>query len=302
MESILPVYLYLHIPRTGGTTVENSISKWNDRNNDNYLKHYHYVQNWSEEFYDRDYIPKLNNRTKEQQRQLILMTGHSIFANSYKWMKVRRTPKIWSTIRNPIERLLSSFNMRYTRATLCQDPNAFSLQAPVMDEWAIRQTKTANDYDTLFEYYQDATFENNMQCKWLIKSFVKHDGTTWHRQPTYVFGPDTGIPPNQAVPMTWPEWMYRPTDDMRDINWFEFASNFFNEIWWLGVLENLDKDLPDFCSYTGLEYQKNTSNQSLLKYWTLEEVMNQPDIEELLKAERYDMKLYETAKKWRRPF
>lgn len=302
MEKLDPLYMYIHIPRTGGTTIESSISKWNSRENNQFLKHYHYVQNWTEEFYDRDLIPKLNNRTRDQQKELKILTGHSIFCNSHKWLKVRRKPYIWSIVRNPIERILSSFNMRYTRATMCQDPSAFAAQSPVMDEWAIRQNKTAADYDTLWEFYQDTQFETNMQCKWLIKSFVKHDGTTWHRHPTYVFGPDTGVAPQHAIPMTWPEWMFHPTDDMKDVNWYKFAENFFPEIWWLTVTEKLNRDLPDFCEHVGLECELTRSNESLLKYWSLDDVMKQPDIQNLIEAEKYDFELHEAAKQWVRPF
>lgn len=297
-----PVYMFLHIPRTGGTSFEKSINKWNSRDNDDYLKHYHYVQSWSEIKYDESLIPKLNCRTTEQQKQIKVMSGHSIFCNSHRWLKVRRTPRLIANIRNPIERLLSSFNMRHTTAIMCQDRLAFSGTTPHLGEWAMRQEKIAADYDTLFEFYQDAVFEQNLQCKWLIKSFVKYDGESWGRHPIYVFGPDTGIPVSEAVPMTWPEWMFSANEMFSEVDWFNFAENFFPEIWWLSNLDDVDETMPNFCKHVGLDYNPSHDNSSKLKYWTIDEVMKQPDIDKLIEAEKYDFKLYEASKNWRLPF
>lgn len=298
------IYLFLHIPRTGGTYVENALGHWAHRTDDKFLKHYHYVQNNSERAYDDAFIPLLKNRTNIQQKQLKIMTGHSIFCNSHKWLRVKKEPRIFSTIRNPVERCLSSFNYRHSMATLCQDPATFSVSTPFMTENACHQRKTAGDYDTLYEYYQDCVFETNIQCKWLVKSFLKRDNESWYRHPAYLFGPDSGVPIEQAVPITWPEWMFYPPDEENDINWFELASNFFDEIWWLTRTESLSKSLKDFAKFIDLEFCETDikTNSSILKYWTLEEVQAQPDYHLLVEAEKYDYQLYETAKNWKRPF
>lgn len=302
IESVPFVYLYLHIPRTGGTTVEKSVGAWDDRTNDRYLKHYHYVQNYSENMSDHLQIPALPYRTSAQQKLIKIMTGHSIFCNSHKWLRVARQPRIFSVIRDPVERCLSSFNYRHTHAVLTQNPKAFSIITPYMNENACHQHKTADDYSSLWEYYQDCTFETNVQCKWIVKSFLKRVDDTWFRHPHYVFGPDSGIANDQAVPMTWPEWMFRVDDN--SIDWYALAENFFNEIWWLTRTENLDNALPALCEYIGVEYtgEHIKHNNSKIKYWTMEDVMKQPDIHKLIEAESHDYKLYETAKNWKRPF
>lgn len=289
----------MHIPRTGGTTIEHSVSYYGDRTNDRYLKHYNYVQNFSEVKYDELNIPRLSYRTVEQQRQLRFISGHSVFCNSHRWLRVRKEPRIMTIIRNPIERLLSGFNYRYTKEVLCQDKQSFSSNTPPMDEWAVRQKKSSEDYNTLYEYYQDIHFEHNLQCKWIIKSFVENNNNTWQEHPEYVFGPDVGIQKEEAVPLTWPSWMFYDNDT---IDWYKFTENFFEKIWWLLTTNSIDKSIPAFCEFAGLDYEPKKMNESSVKRWTLDEVMNQPDIEKLIHAERHDMKLFETAERWIRPF
>src|SRR5210317_1317738 len=108
-----PIYLFLHIPRTGGTSLEYAVGHYLDRTNDRYLKHYHYVQNYSDFVYQSDQIPTLIHRTTEQQKQLRLLTGHSIFCNSHKWLRINREHRIFSYTRDPVARILSSFNARH---------------------------------------------------------------------------------------------------------------------------------------------------------------------------------------------
>ena len=293
------IFLYLHIPRTGGTTFQHAIGHPAETENDRHLKHYVYVDPWSEDAYEDWLIPRLSQRTMEQQKKLVVMSGHSVFCNSHRWLKEKRTPRLITTIRHPIERVLSDFNYRWTKQNRCQDPKLFSSCTPYMDIWAIRQAKCASDYDSLWEFYQDTQFQQNTQCKWIVKSFLARENDTWKRHPYYVFGPDSGIKEGQAVPETWPEWMYQPTGD---IDWFEFASNFFPEMWWLGVTENLEKDIRSFTKMAGLDYTYKKLNESKDKYWTMDDVRKQPDIQKLVDAEKADMKLYEKAKQWTRPF
>lgn len=299
IEQLKPIYLYLHIPRTGGTTFQYSVGHPAELKNDRWLKHYLYVDPWSEVAYEDWNIPRLSKRTAEQQKKLIIVSGHSVFCNSHKWIRERRVPRILTTIRHPIERLLSDFNYRYTKEKLCQDKQLFSSTTPKMNEWAYRQQKSSSDYETLWEYYQDCTFQHNLQCKWIVKSFLTRERDTWKRHADYIFGPDAGITNDQAVPLTWPEWMMFESGDF---DWYELASSFFKEIWYVGTTENLENDISRFTKHAGLENTYKFSNESVERYWTMDDVRQQPDIDKLIKAEKHDFKLYEEAKKWKRPF
>ena len=98
--------------------------------------------------------------------------------------------------------------------------------------------------------------------------------------------------------MTWPDWCRYESG----IDWHEFLQSLMDRMWWIGTTETLAKDIPAFCKHSGLENTYEKTNESKLQYWTMDDIRKQPDIDKLLKAERYDMKLYEYAKTRIRPF
>jgi len=76
---------------------------------------------------------------------------------------------------------------------------------------------------------------------------------------------------------------------------------------WLGTTDTLNEDVKDLCTHIDHEYVENIEDRnkagvSYPQYWNMQDVLKQPDYEELVKEERYDQMLYDFAKNWQRPF
>lgn len=273
------------------------------RDNDEYLKHYHYVDGgFSNSEYNKAFIPKLSHRTKLQQKELVLITGHSTYNHSETWLKIRKEKRLFTVVRNPIERVLSSFNYRHTVSALTQDPQLFSSTYPSMNENCVAHSSTASDYDSLYEWYCDINYEHNLQSKWIIKSFAGFDNGNWFMLPEYIQGADSTIFNTNNSYNTYPRWMYYKNEEFDKLDWFNMAKRFLTEFWWIGITETLSKDIEDFSSLLNTSI-KDSANKNLSSlYWTIDDVMKQPDINKLIEAEKYDFKLYNYVKNFKRPF
>lgn len=297
------IYIYLHIPRTGGTYIENALFNHLSRDNDEWLKHYHYVDGgFSDIEYSRYHIPKLINRTKIQHKELKLITGHSTNSRSDSWLKIRKEKKLFTLVRHPIERLLSSFNYRYTISKLEQDPYLFSSTFPPMNENVIAHSNTESDYETLYEWYRDVNYEHNLQCKWIVKSFVNYDNGSWYLLPEYLPGADAKFPIMEGKTTTYPRWMYYKNDEFDQLNWFSMAEKFIPDFWWLGLTEDLSKNIKDLATLLDTKVKPAANKNKSMSYWTIEDVMKQPDIEKLIESEKYDFQLYDYVKNLKGPF
>lgn len=291
-----PLYMYFHIPKTGGTTLLWAIGNQFHREDDKWIKHYHWMV---PEQYIFNNIPLLEKRTPEQQKQMKFFTGHGVYSMAHYWLKVRRNPLLFATFRDPIDRLLSSFNFRHGISTLVQEESEFSKIDPPMDAHAKFNRKTAKDYATLYEWYQDASAEHNLQTKWMIKSFYVFMDNR------FVLWEDIVRYNNPTVnPDIWPQWFEEI--QINDYLYDTALDCVDQKMWWCGTSDTLSEDLPAFCKYAGTSYveveNRHRSGIDFPRCWTREDVEKQPDFEQLVKAEKYDMALYEHVKTLRRPF
>jgi hypothetical protein len=292
-----PLFIYFHIPKTGGTTLLWKIGNQFDRTNDRWIRHYHWM---TTEQYLYNNIPLLDKRTVDQQKQLKFLTGHGTYSMAHYWLKVRRNPLMFATFRDPVDRLLSSFNFRHGISTLVQDDRDFSYIDPPMDAHAKFNRKTAQDYSTLYEWYQDASAERNLQTKWMIKSFYTFlDGrfSPWEDIVRY-------NNPN-VNPDIWPIWFEELQID--DYLYNMALECVRNKMWWCGTSDTLSNDIIDLCNHLDIESidvdNRHRSGIDFPRYWTREEVEAQPDYELLLKAEEHDINLYNYVKEnCKRPF
>lgn len=294
--------MYFHIPRTGGTFFCESIGNFLDKNS--WLTHYTYTENFSTWMLQMKDIPWLKFRTNEQQKQIKVLSGHSILHCSHKWLRPSKNPLYTTTVRDPVERTLSSFNYRRKKSILTQNLNLFNILMPEMDSVAIYENKSYNDYDTLYEYLLDNTTEQNLQSKWILKTFFTYDyyQNCWTSYPSYVQNPDTAVMDPNSDNLTTPRWMQDPNIKIP----YELLENTISKFWHIGLFENLEKDTIDFCNYAGLNFiensEKNSSTDVIEPKWSLKDIENQPDYDKLLELLDLDLKLYEYAKTLERPF
>lgn len=149
------VYIMPHIPRTGGTSLSGYLGDALAEE----TSEIHYHWDGDDKPYFEKCIPLLENRTATQQRKLKFISGHAVYANHYKRMRIHVDPKVIFTIRHPIKRLLSSFNLRYKRSTMGQHPKLFSSTTPKMNSNVQYVEKVAEDYESLYEFYLDTNLE-----------------------------------------------------------------------------------------------------------------------------------------------
>jgi IS1 family transposase len=285
------LYIFLHIPRTGGTFIEHCFGSFYDRTNERYLKHYSYTSELSEFYLFHHRIPLLSHRTKEQQNKLKIITGHSTHCRSDLWVRTKRKKKIFAVIRNPIDRLLSSFNHKHELTVLKQDKSCFTSSYPTANKHSTSHQKTAEDYDTLYEYYCDVNSDQNLQTKWLLKSFTYYSNDKFYDLKEYYDNVD--LSETDLSNQTWPTWFcYKEFDD-----YFELLKPYLSQLWKLYNFDDLEDEMEKLSKIMDTEWipdsPKNESGTLVPKYWTLEDVMNQPDIELLIESEKYDFRLYD---------
>ena len=246
-------------------------------------------------------IPILIHRTKEQSEQLKILSGHSVNCQSHKWVKTPKNPVLYTTVREPVERLLSSFNYKYQKTVLWQNKHAFPYIMPKMKDSAIFEEKGADDYDTLYEYLLDNNFEQNLQAKWIIKTFFDYDYRSRYFSPVK-FYERSKIEIISDNSLTTPNWM----EDNNIIYSSSFLDECINKMWWISDFKNLEEDTKFLCNKLNIaynkvpNYKKNTSRKVKPK-WTVEDVKKQHDFGKLKSLLTLDYYLYEKIKIWERP-
>jgi hypothetical protein len=291
--------VYFHIPRTGGTFFNHAVGDYLSR--DHWLTHYNYTENSSIMNLQNNDIPMLINRTKEQNKQLKILSGHSITNHSHKWIKTTKNPFYYTIVREPVERLLSSFNYKVQKTKLWQDPRAFAYTMPQLDSGPLYEGKTYSDYNTLFEYYLDNTIEQNIQAKWLVKGFYEYDllNRGFKEIDHYIGSSNMLITDNKQ---TIPDWFIDP----RMTPSKEIIDRSLEKLWWASDFNNLEKDTKKICKlfeieYNSVEKSKQNSSRKIEPYWTIDDVKSQPDYDMLVNLLSLDYYLYEKVKLLRSP-
>lgn len=290
------LYGFIHIPKVGGTTFCAKLGGYLDRTNNRFIKMYNYIALEEYMLYN---IPRMENRTDEQQEALRLVTGHNITSTIYR-KSGHDGIKFFTIVRHPLDRLLSSFNHRHSLHIDNQDPNMFSLNFPYMNRHALNKQKTATDYENLSEWYVEASNENNLQCKFLLKTFYHYD----QNNNKLILRENVTDGEIKYSLDKWPNWLNGYNLD--DGTWDLIEDIIRNKLWYAITTEDIDKFTPEFANYAGLDYVEtdniHVAGRDIHKYWSKEEFYNQEYINWLENREKYDFKLYKLVKSLERPF
>lgn len=284
------LYGYIHIPKVGGTSFINKLGGYLDRTNDRHIKIYNYSA-YSE--YKLSNIPRMENRTDEQQENLKLVTGHNI-TSTISFRSGHDNINFFTIVRNPLDRLLSSFNHRHSLHQFNQDPNEFSLTYPPMNRHALNKQKTAEDYDNLSEWYVESTNEHNLQCKFLLKTFYHYD----ERANRLILRDNINDREIKYGLVSWPEWIngYNIDDD----TWKLIEDIVKQRLWYAITTEDINKFTPKFAKHIGLEYVDHSdihvAGGDLLRYWSQKDFFEQEHVSWLVSREKYDFKLHELVR------
>lgn len=122
-----PLYIFIHIPRTGGTTLSGSLYlhsplKWD-------IEFVH-MGPWGNEYRKRHAIPPIHQWPQDQKNQIQVVTGHDTFYGLHNDLR-RESVRYFTFLRNPAKRLESAYNFY-----LCGfDSENASYSEPYLDFW-----------------------------------------------------------------------------------------------------------------------------------------------------------------------
>ena len=103
------LYVFMHLPKTGGTTINGHLydhMAWDDE-----VLH---LGKWGNRYREREGRPSLEQRSAEERSRVRVITGHGTYFGIHQ-MFGDRPPRYLTIVRDPADRIVSTYNFRAAR-------------------------------------------------------------------------------------------------------------------------------------------------------------------------------------------
>lgn len=253
------VFIFLHLQRSGGTTLHNYLSK--EYSNKEFI---HIGQPWIK---PKNRKPPFEKRPLKERMKSKFISGHKAYYDLYKLVPNKR-PLFITILRDPAERLISIYNKQMS----------FDRVKIPFEKWY--ESKRKNEL--LHFFYTKLSGTPKRFPEIITKLNLKIPGTEqrimWMRNFLKKF-----------------KKIRKSNEKISDKEKFEKVKKFLDECWWVGITERLDKDLSIIFKILGIKekYNKKHGGENKIKRKELGEKLR----EKIYKENSLDFELYRYALK-----
>jgi len=259
-----PLYIHLHMPRTGGTTIGTHIRN-NHKKEEVLSLDFYRNRSLRSNKIAHNFLMKLN---KEEKSKIKYIIGHGVFYGVHKFFKDRDVRYI-TFLRNPLDRTISTYNHMINRLNKINNkeyvdkcPKEFRKFILAEIKYFKKAVVKNGNYISFKEFLNTSYWAENFQIRLILECF---------------------------------EDKFIKKIKISDLN---KAKNFLNKFYFVGITENQDDF--DFLFYL-LGINKFFENQNISK--PTFSIKEDPEIKEnLIFKNKFDLEFYSYGKKLNKEF